>query len=244
MKKSILFTAIIGAFLLMTSCLKEGNSNYSYTTFVYLDSDDMGTVYGKTISPYFDTRSIISNEMLLMMPNRIKIMSYSWDEVNGTKPLRINGEVIQADYVTSTSESVDVDHTYLNMTELPEIEEPLEFIQLLSPLSAISPDFMGDYWIFEYMYEVPSGQSPVVEFYKREQDNPESDEVVIDVHLKHVSSSTNIKANIHYVALNMSELRSEYENSGKEKIELKFVYHEKGKNDPIEIDVSMKLKMD
>mgnify|MGYP006325150181 CR=1 FL=1 len=64
MKKSILFSAIIGALLFMTSCLGEVSSNYADTTFVYIDSDDMGTVYGKTISPM--ARVIISNEMMLM----------------------------------------------------------------------------------------------------------------------------------------------------------------------------------
>ena len=43
MKKSILFSAIIGALLFMTSCLGEVSSNYTDPfIYVYIDSDDIG----------------------------------------------------------------------------------------------------------------------------------------------------------------------------------------------------------
>src|SRR5690554_7386055 len=118
MKKSILILSVIGLALFMTSCLEEGSSNYADTTFVYLDSDDSGTMFGKTISLYSPSRIITSNSMIIMQPDDIKILAYSWNEENGTSNIRVDGEVYTADNVV-ISDDVDVDQTILRMSELP-----------------------------------------------------------------------------------------------------------------------------
>ncbi|MBF6597341.1 MAG: hypothetical protein ITF98_03845 [Fermentimonas sp.] len=234
MKKSILFSAIIGALLFMTSCLGEVSSNYSDTTFVYIDTDDMGTVYGKTISPM--ARVIISNEMMLMNPNRVNIMSYSWDEENGTKPITLSGQMFQADYVNLTGEVVDVNHTSLRMIEIPEVEEPLSFSDFADPLFASTADFMDDNWVFQYVYEVPKGQTASVQFFKRTPDNQTSSNVFIDVHLTHsgTATGTTVEKKTDFIALNMSALRNEYSNTNIEKLNIKFVFHLKDRTEPIE----------
>ena len=234
MKKSILFSAIIGALLFMTSCLGEVSSNYADTTFVYIDSDDMGTVYGKTISPM--ARVIISNEMMLMNPNTIKIMSYSWDEENGTRPIMLSGQSYQADYVTLTGETVDIISTFLRMIEIPEVEEPLSFLDFKDPLFASTADFMGDNWIFQYSYEVPKGQTADVQFFKRTPTDENSSNVFIDVNLvfNGTPSGTAVERTTDYIALDMRMLRSQYANSNHEELKIKFVYHLKDRAEPIQ----------
>ena len=119
MKKSILILSVIGLALFMTSCLEEGSSNYADTTFVYIDSDDTGTPFGKTISLYAPSRIITSNSMMAMQPDNVKILAYSWNEENGTSNIRVGGEIYTADNVV-ISDDVDVDHTLLRMSELPK----------------------------------------------------------------------------------------------------------------------------
>lgn len=243
MKKSILFSAIIGALLFMTSCLGEVSSNYADTTFVYIDSDDMGTVYGKTISPM--ARVIISNEMMLMNPNTIKIMSYSWDEENGTRPIMLSGQSYQADYVNLTGEVGDINHTSLRMIEIPEVEEPLSFLDFADPIFSSTADFMGDNWIFQYVCEVPKGQTASVQFFKRDPAAENSSNVFIDVHLTHngTATGTTVERKTDYQVLNMSALRYEYLNSDLEKLDIKFVYHLKDRAEPIQSSTySMLLK--
>ena len=243
MKKSILFSAIIGALLFMTSCLGEVSSNYADTTFVYIDTDDVGTVYGKTISPM--ARVIISNEMILMNPNRIKVMSYSWDEENGTKPITISGQMYQADYVKLTGETVDINNTSLRMTEMPEVEEQLSFLAFKDPLFASTADFMGDNWVFQSSYEVPKGQTAAVQFFKRTPTDENSSNVFIDVNLVYsgTPSGTDVERKTDYLALDMRMLRSQYANSNHEELKIKFVYHLKDRAEPIESPTySMLLK--
>ena len=151
----------------MTSCLGEVSSNYADTTFVYIDSDDMGTVYGKTISPM--ARVIISNEMMLMNPNTIKIMSYSWDEENGTRPIMLSGQSYQADYVTLTGEVGDINHTSLSIIEIPEVEEPLSFLDFADPIFSSTADFMGDNWIFNMLTRCQKVRQPLFSFLKETQ---------------------------------------------------------------------------
>lgn len=236
MRKSMLFSAIIGALIFMTSCLGEVSSNYADTTFVYIDSDDVGTTYGKTISLYGASRAIVSNQMVLMNPNRFKIMAYKWEEEYGTKPLRLDGQIYQADYVQLTGEPIDVYQTYLRFTPLPEVEEHLSFLEVAPPIFAHSPKFMGDNWLFQFSYEIPKGQLGIVDFYKRDQTEELSTDVVIDLHLTHTGtpSGTTVERVTDYLALNMSSLRSQYVNSDKEELKIKFVYHLKDRTEPVE----------
>jgi hypothetical protein len=190
-------------------------------------------------------RLIISNEMILMNPNRIKVMSYSWDEENGTKPITISGQMYQADYVKLTGETVDINNTSLRMTEMPEVEEPLSFLDFKDPLFASTADFMGDNWIFQYSYEVPKGQTAAVQFFKRTPTDENSSNVFIDVNLVYsgTPSGTDVERKTDYLALDMRMLRSQYANSNHEELKIKFVYHLKDRAEPIESPTySMLLK--
>ncbi|MDD4777737.1 MAG: hypothetical protein PHV53_05545 [Fermentimonas sp.] len=238
MKKSILFLTVIGAVLFMTSCLGEVSNNYADTSFVYLDNDDVGTVYGKTISLYSPARIITSNNMTLMTPGTFKIMSYSWDEQNGTKQLNVDGQAIPADVVQLSGDALDVRQTTLRMSQLPEIEDPKEFLEIAPPLFADSREFMGDNWIFQYSYEVPKGQSAYVEFYKRD-DVADSDDIKIDANITFTGTpdGTALEKKTDYLALNMSQLRTMYEGTSTtetKKLSIKFVYHLKDRDEPIE----------
>ena len=230
MKKSILILSVIGLALFMTSCLEEGSSNYADTTFVYLDSDDSGTMFGKTISLYSPSRIITSNSMITMQPDDIKILAYSWNEENGTSNIRVDGEVYTADNVV-ISDDVDVDQTILRMSELPEVEEPVSFIEMMRPLYANSKEFMGDKWIFQYGYAAESGKKPHVEFFKRAEEN-EQGEIAIDINLTSVDSSDSSQTGNRagYVVVDMTPLRmyAEAGSSSGEKIKIRFYYYVDG----------------
>jgi hypothetical protein len=218
--------------------LKALENNYSEVNFVYIVRDDLGVMYGKTISNYSPSRIITANNMALIPPGTFKIMSYSWDEQNGTKQLYIDGQLILADIVQVTSDVVDVDQTTLMMSQLPEIEDPKEFLEFAPPIYADSREFMGDNWIFQYSLEVPKGQSAFVEFYKRD-DEADSDVIKIDVNISYTGTpdGTAIEKKTDFLALNMSQLRVIYEGTSPtetKRLNIKFVYHLKDRDEAVE----------
>ena len=233
MKKLILFSAILCAVLFMTSCFGEISSNYSDTTFVYIDNDDSGTTYGKTISLYSPTRFITANELILMMPGSFKIMSYKWEENYGKKPIFVDGQSRKADNVRLTDEFIDVDTKGLNMYSLPEGMVSQKFVEIAHPIFANSADFMGDNWLIQYTYDVNKGLTSSVEFYKRDGLDA-NDNIVIDVYLSHTGTpnGTVVERKTDYIAVNMSSLRSE--NVGKDSYKVKFVYYLKDRTEQIE----------
>ena len=251
MKKSILFTAIIGAFLLMTSCLGEVNNSFTdQLVYVYIDTDNSGTVIGKTIPDENQrppsTSLITANEMQMMSHGTIKIMSYSWEEENGTKTINIDNNVYQAHYVNLIDQTIDVNTTNLKIMEIPEVEAPLSFLEFASPI-LLTTEFIGNYFIFHYYYEVPKGQTGDVQFYKRDQTVENSNDIIIDVHLTHngTPTGTTNERKLDFKALDMSVLRSQYLNTDIKELKIKFVYHQKDRSDPIvSQSYTMILKMD
>jgi len=239
MRKSILFSAIIGVLLFMTSCLGEVNNNYADTTFVYIDSDYMGSTFGKTISQYTPTRLITSDEMFMMNPGTIKILSYSWDEEYGTKQLSIDGQTYNADVVRLSGDKVDVDPAYLNLSELSEEEESESFLEIAPPLFAQYADFMGDNWIFQYAYEIPKGQTAHVEFYKRDDEENSNNNIIIDIYLTHlgIAEGTSVEKKTDFLALDMSTLRNQYDgisSTNTKDLNIRFVYHVKDRTEPVQ----------
>lgn len=237
MKKVILFLSVIGVTLLMTSCLGEGSNNYTDSSFVYVDTDDRGTTYGKTFSRYSPTRFIIHSSMMTMNPGTFKAMAYGWDEENGTTAIIIDGQTVQVDNVQLLAEVVDITRTSLNMTELPEPEDPKGFNEIATPLYSDYKDFMADHWVIEYAYTAKKGQKANVEFYKRDEEV--NGEIIIDVHLT-LSGTPDGDSDVGYadaIALNMSQLRAM--NSAKEELKIKFKYYKKGSGDaePVETDL-------
>ncbi len=235
MKKVILFLSVIGITLMMTSCLGEGGNNYTDSSFVYLSMDGRGQIYGKTFSRYSShTRLITSNSMMTMDPGTFKFMVYSWDEANGTAPITINGQSYDADVVQLADKVIDISKTYLYLEELPEVENPVGFDDILAPLYTNSKSFMNDYWVVEYAYSAKKGERAQIEFYKRNELNDKG-EIVIDIHLtlSGTPEGTTVEKRGDAIALDMSDLRAMSEGStqGKE-LKIRFMYYKnKGDND-------------
>ncbi|SCD21610.1 putative secreted protein [Proteiniphilum saccharofermentans] len=233
MKKVILFLSVIGATLLMTSCLGEGGNNYTDSSFVYLDMDERGQIYGKTFSRWSGySRVITTNSMLTMDPGTFKFMVYSWDEANGTAPITVDGQSFQADIVQLADKVIDISQKSLNMGGIPVVEEPVGFDEILDPLYSNSKSFMRDYWIIEYGYSAKKGETGRVEFYKRDELN-EKGEIVIEAHLTLTGTpdGTTVEKRGDAVALYMGQLRSLAEGSQDKKLKIRFAYYKnKGDN--------------
>lgn len=236
MKKLILFLSVISFALLVTSCIDEGGNNYTDSTYVYIDMSDNGVMYGKTISPYTNMRFITNPNMTAMIPGEIKVMSYSWDEEYGTTALSISGETVQADNVRLAGESFELKIEPLIMDiEAPEVEEPKKFLEIAAPLYADNKEFMNDNWIVQYAYEAGKDQIANVEFYKREGETIVGNNIIIavDVHLTLTgpSEGTALEPKASAIALNMSQLRAEYEessDSSTKNLKVEFYYYLKG----------------
>lgn len=224
MKKVILFLSVIGTALLMTSCLDGGSNNYTDNSFVYLEMDERGQIYGKTFSRYSPSRYITTNSMMTMQPGTFKFMIYSWDEERGSTAINVGGQTIPADNVMLIEEVIDISRTYLEMSEGPEVDDPVGFYEILAPLYADSQEFMNDHWVVEYSYWAKKGEKGHIEFYKRDEPNVNG-EIVIDVHLS-LSGTAEGDTPTRYgdaVALNMSELRAT--NSDKQELNIRFKYY-------------------
>ena len=236
MKKVILFLSVIGAILLMTSCLGDTTNNYTDSSFVYLDMDDRGTTYGKTFSRYSQTRFITSNSMITMEPGTFKFMAYSWEEESGVTQITVDGQTVLADNVQLMSEPIDINRTTLRMTEFPGVDDPVGFDDILSPLYADSRYFMDDYWVIEYNYTAKKGQRGQVEFYKKDELNA-AGEIVIEIHLT-ISGTPEGDSSVKNgdaIAVNMSQLRAM--NSGKEELNIRFKYYKNNNSDePEQVD--------
>lgn len=229
MKKTIFIFSILVAGLFMTSCLGEVSNSYTDSSFVYIEMSDDGTMFGKTISPYSHTRLITHSNMIMMNPGSIKVMNYNWEESYGTTTMRLDGDTFHADNVNLSGEPADISNVTLRMTELPEIGDPNDFIEILPPIYADNKDFMGDKWIFQYAYKARKGENAVVEFYKRNDDEENGDKIIIDINITLVGTpdGTATEDRADAIALNMSPLRYEYEGTSQtetKRLEVQFKY--------------------
>ncbi|MEA4916398.1 hypothetical protein [Proteiniphilum sp.] len=225
MRKVILLLGVIGASLMMTSCLGDGGQ-YREPGYVYVDMDDKGTFYGRSLSTYA-FRIITSNDMTQMEPRTFKYMEYRWDEKMGSAPILLDGQALSADKVEVIGEPEDIVSSYLNIsTELPSIEDPKSFDRVETPIYFDSKAVWDDHWIIRYDYTAKKGEEARVDFYKKNGQN--ADEVVIYAHLvitgtPESSAKSELKKGM--VALNMSSVRSLFDTSKKE-IQVKFEYYE------------------
>lgn len=246
MKKVILFLSVIGATLLMTSCLGDTTNNYTDSSFVYLDIDQSGQIYGKTFSRYSpQSRVITSNAMMTMDPGTFKFMVYSWDEANGFAPITVGGQTFQADVVQFADKVIDISKTSLYMEELPEVEDPVGFDEILAPLYSEAKSFMNDYWVIEYAYTAKKGETGRVEFYKREELN-ENGEIVIDIHLTLTGTpeGTTDEKRGDAIALNMAQLRAMAGgSSASEELKIRFKYYKNNSSgEPEQVDSEQSYK--
>lgn len=226
MKKLILLVSIVILATGMTSCLDEGSRNYSENGYVYIAMDDSGLIYGRTSTGRF----ITSNGIKMMMPGEFKFLSYSFEEANGTVAL----ENFSVDNVTVSSNEISIPKTTINLTAAPEANTAT-FVALGHPIYGSDPVYFGDYWIFEYAYKHAEGEKPLVRFYKRENTEPNSREVKIDVRISGISSTGTTKAEA--IALNMAPIRARYEGTSAtstKDVNVKFYYYQEGKTEPTE----------
>jgi hypothetical protein len=202
-----------------------------------METDDLGNTYGKTFSRYSQMRFITHSSMMTMQSGTFKVMAYSWYEENGTTPLIISGQTVQADNIQLLADVVDITRTSLIMTEPPEQENPKGFDEIVAPLYSDYKNFMDDYWVIEYAYTAKKGEKASVEFYKREEAN-ERGEIVIELRLT-LSGTPESDSGTMYgdaVALNMSQLRTM--NSTKDELKIRFKYYAKsiGSAEPEEVE--------
>lgn len=233
MKKVILFLSVIITVSMMTSCLDGGNDNYRDNSFVYLDMDERGVMYGKTFSrwsPY--SRLITTNSMLTLEPGTIKFMFYSWDEENGRTSVTIGGLAGEADNVILNEKSIDVPFKYLHLSEIPEEEEPVGFDDILSPLYSNQKSFMNDYWVIEYGYSAKKGETGRVEFYKKDELSDKGEVVIYaQLTLSGTPEGTTLEKRGDVVALSMAQVRSMAEMDKEKELKVKFeFYKNKGEN--------------
>ncbi|RNC65184.1 hypothetical protein [Proteiniphilum sp. X52] len=228
MKKVILFLSVIGATLLMTSCLGETSNSYTDSSYVYIDTDDRGEVYAKTF-----TGRIITHSALISGLNEIQLLVYSWDEEKGTTPLTFGQNVVYADNVNIIQKKDDIYHTTLRMSPLPEEEDPAGFDEIGTPLFTSDRAFMDDYWVLEYAYKANKGQKAKVEFYKEAALNDKGEVVIkIQLTLSGTTDATSQEQQTDVVAFKMSALRDMYSggSEGKEELKVLFKYNKREAN--------------
>lgn len=244
MKKVILFLSIIGTTFLMTSCLGETSNNYAESSIVYITTEGM-TTYGRTLSGRF----IIAPQLQLEEPGSLHLMSYSWDEErDGNTQV---GQFI-ANNVIIQGETREVHRTYLSSGTLPEVEEPNKFTHDLQPVPLGYEEFIGDFWVFEYVYKAREGESAAVSFYlDSEASDVDADEAVIDVHLEIVGepddeddSPTDV---VDIIALDMSQLRDMYEGTSEtstKRVKVQLRYYRENSSDKVEKDFQFLVAAD
>ncbi|SFK85668.1 hypothetical protein [Proteiniphilum acetatigenes] len=65
-------------------------------------------------------------------------MGYSSYDEYGITSINLEGQTYQADNVQFLSEPVDIDHTYLHMSQLLETEDTLSFIEVSTKVSSMN----------------------------------------------------------------------------------------------------------
>ena len=209
--------SLIGVTLFMTSCLEEGNQNYSETSVAYIAADiATGRVYGRTISG----RLITSPTMQLMLPGSFQFLRYSWVEEDGKTPISVSAtstEVYQADNVVLTGDPVPIQRVPLLVNQdPPQVENRDKFVGIDPPVYATDPIYLGDHWLLQYAYEAKRGESANVNFYYTEDPEAAENEITIVIDLAitgepEAGSSATTMTDI--IALNMSQLRAMHEGS-------------------------------
>ena len=236
MRKLILFFIAVSLGLTMTSCL-DGNQNFSESNIVYIDQAS-GVIYGKTLNGRF----ITSDKMMLMEPGTFKFFHYNWEESYGYTPI---GGNVNANKVGIQGDVVDIKDTFLRMTPVTEVENPLHFTEIRRPAFDSEGVYFGDKWLFEYYFMGKEGETPVVTFNKRNTTEQYPDEIKIDIRLSKTGTpkeGATEKAMGDLIAVDMRALRQMYAGQNKD-VNIKFYYYVKDREELLESQVySMKMK--
>lgn len=243
-KRTLLLLGIISMTLLLTSCLEEGSRNYDENSVVYLASDNTtGRVYGRTISG----RLITSTSMQLMLPGSFQFLRYSWTEEYGYTTIENS---LQADNVALVGDPVQISKLPLRINQQPpQVETPVKFLGVQSPVYADDKIYLGDHWLFQYACEIKKGQTASVNFYNVEDEEASENDItiVIDLTISGVpdaGASTTTKTDI--IALDMSQLRAMYEGTSTtttKELKITFQYYMQGRDQIVDLPVCrMKVK--
>ncbi len=166
---------VIGATLLMTSCLEGGETAYSGTPLSYITYTETGEVYARTLDGLF----ITSPEIRLEAPGSFVYINYSWKESENT----ITEEGI---YNVTVSEISDpVDQSSLRPVAAPT--EGVEAERSTTPLTSFNQLLYGGYyfdyhWICSFGYKKGDGGKKTLVFYHDLKEGKEN-EVIIDIRL-------------------------------------------------------------
>jgi hypothetical protein len=231
MKKIVLLLGVIGVMVLMTSCLK-GSDNFREGTIVYITTTtDNRVVYGRAFRSLFNLRTverlITTQGMQTGMIGTTSIdvgnfyyMVYSGSDTEyGHTSLGENGTA-QNVVVEGISDRIE-EQLFNIWTEVPEASENLSFINI-GP-TAIFPDL--DYWIFDYSYIGSESGTPTVTFYRRPPASESSNDIEIDVRIEHINTSGNQGARGRFLALNVEQLRREYQQTNTREVNVRFHYY-------------------
>lgn len=232
MRKSFLFLIIVASGLILSSCLGDTSRHYTQPLdYVYITNEG-GLTYGRTLS----NRLITSNEFLMMMPGTFQSMSYSYEEVNGVTPLQIGGQTFQLDNIDLNGTPVEI-HKY-GFSSMPyDLETSDEFLQII-PYAIDDPIYFNDHWFIEYVYAIKKGERVEdISFYINEESNSPINEIIIDVMLEISGTPDDPNANatneVGVVALNMAQIRSQFEGTNdinKKQLRIKFNYKKNASN--------------
>lgn len=230
MRKLLLLFSVLCIGLVMTSCLDEGDQNYTGTLqFSYVDMDDNGLVYARNSGGF-----ITSNEIKTMLePGRCYFISYSWASEQGVTK---TSEGYQVYNVILTDEPEAVPSTSLVMADAPT--EIGDGFSLMLPPYFDAATYFGDFWAFTYTWKKKEGETALVRFYKATDTNSsEEDDVLIDVRMTKMGTATGTteKTENGVIAVNMSSLRSllgPSTGTSTKNVQIKFRYYQEGKTVP------------
>lgn len=216
MKKVVLFLSVVGATLLMTSCLGESETQYSGTPLSYITTSESATVYARTI----DGLPITSPGIKMESPGSFVFIAYSWKESLNT----ITEEGIYNATVSDISDPIE--QTNLVTTDAPEAEPELPLKAFEQALYAGA--YFDYHWIFGYAYEEGDGNRKALRFYHNLEEGTEN-KVVIDVRLENVPGTVDKDQTDILVAADLKVLNDYYaadlSSGGRKDLKVYFRYY-------------------
>ena len=222
MKKLLLLLCVISVTALMTSCI-DRRQQFIDDGFVYIAMSENNVRYG-----IFRSRlgyRIITNEdfrqgsttfwgrPIPLNTGEFFRMFINWNEGDGFVALdqhRNAHEVTLHNVVAIPRASVSMIPPETN--EVPE--EAYTLIGMETPLFSVAPDRWSDHWVIEFYY-IGGEEPPVLAFYKRE---PSGDDITIDIRVREITPVTQPIKRRHAVAVNMADIRSEFEQEDQERL--------------------------
>ncbi len=201
MKKVFLLLTVIGATLLMTSCIAGGETSYVGSPLSYITYTEMGTVYART----FDGLPITSPEIKMELPGSFVYIKYSWKESENT----ITEEGVYNVTVMEISDPVDQSSLWPVSAPTEKVDPDQEI-----PLTAFNQKFYGglyfDYhWICSFGYKKGDGGKKTLAFYHDVNEGTEN-ELIIDIRLVDVPGTVDKDQSEVIHAVNLKSIHDYY----------------------------------